>query len=68
MAGCVCGSREIIAHSPEGEVRDVKELDESAGFGAPAGEEAVEFGVSGGEDPLVVAFPGGVFEVRDYDV
>ena len=63
----VCGGREIVAHGPEGEVGDVEEVDESAGFGAPACEEAVEIGVGGREDPFV-AVPGWVLEVRGYDV
>ena len=67
MGGGVCRGREIVAHGPEGEVGDVEEVDESAGFGAPACEEAVEIGVGGGEDPFVVV-PGFVAEVHDYDV
>ena len=64
VADGVCGGGEIVAHGPETQGGDVEELDEPAGLFAPAGEEAVEHVVCGGQDPFL-AFPLRVLEIND---
>ena len=64
VADGIGGGGEVVAHGPGGQVRGVEELDEAVGFGAPAGEEAVELGGGGGLDPFV-AVPALALVVHD---